>query len=145
MSDRERWIVYPLLFLALGISVKNGISLRMGREEQASERLSCRVLTLEADDGRRVRLRCGSLEEPTLEIDGAVLATGPLRLVDRQGRPLVTAGGGPAGGLVVAFDHDNLLHAALGHGEGEAIGVFKLDAKTGLIAEEAVWQPAEKE
>lgn len=145
MTDRERWTVYPLLFLALGISVKNGIAWRVDREEHASDRLSCRVLTLEDDDGRRVRLQCRTLDEPTLEIDGAVLATGPLRLVDREGRPVVTAGGGPAGGLVVAFDRDNVLHAALGHGEDEAIGVFKLDAQTGLIAEEALWRPAERQ
>jgi hypothetical protein len=49
MSDRERWIVYPLLFLALGSS----ISTKMIMQHQVETHyLKCRAITIESADGQ---------------------------------------------------------------------------------------------
>jgi hypothetical protein len=49
MSDRERWIVYPLLFLALGSSISTKIIMQQQVETQY---LKCRAITIESADGR---------------------------------------------------------------------------------------------
>jgi hypothetical protein len=56
MSSRERWTVYPLLFLALGLAVR-AIAVPQGEFAAArvdaleSNRLVCRELVIESDQG----------------------------------------------------------------------------------------------
>jgi hypothetical protein len=79
MSTRERWIVYPLLFLALGTAIKPKL---MQRELRASNlpsttlkvgRLECAELSiLGADDRPRVNARAGA-------------RGGVIHLIDNQG------------------------------------------------------------
>ena len=49
MSDRERWIVYPLLFLALGSSISTKIIMQHQVETQ---HLKCRAITIESADSQ---------------------------------------------------------------------------------------------
>ena len=42
MTDRERWTVYPLLFLALGISLKD----KLARSVE-TDRIECKTLVCE--------------------------------------------------------------------------------------------------
>jgi hypothetical protein len=49
MSDRERWIVYPLLFLALGSSISTKFIMQHQVETQY---LKCRAITIESADGQ---------------------------------------------------------------------------------------------
>lgn len=56
MSTRERWTVYPLLFLALGLAMR-AIAVPQGEFEAArvdsleSTRLVCKEIVIENDDG----------------------------------------------------------------------------------------------
>jgi len=56
MSSRERWTVYPLLFLALGLAVR-AIAVPQGEFDAArvgdleSTRLVCKEIVIENDDG----------------------------------------------------------------------------------------------
>ena len=63
MSDRERWIVYPLLFFALLLGAKDRI---VPPDPLACQRLECQSLVIKSADGREL-VKLG----PTT--DGAVL------------------------------------------------------------------------
>lgn len=98
MSERERWIVYPLLFLALGAGLRDKLF-----DQTTSKRIVCQELTVvdEAPPGREPLLlaRIGRLESSAtgapaggyLAVNGPLSVAGP---VDAQayairGVPLV--------------------------------------------------------
>ncbi len=88
MSTRERWIVYPLLFLTLGIALRDKIlpPARLGGPRtriEASEILVRQIHCLEMDGGQIV---CAALVVP-----------GP------QGRPVVAVGNGTGRGVVETY------------------------------------------
>ena len=56
MNNRERWTVYPLLFLAIGLAVRAGIASREPFDTLRGERLDagqvvCRELVVTGSDG----------------------------------------------------------------------------------------------
>lgn len=51
MSQRERWIVYPLLFLALGAALRDKLAKR-----SVTEHVICEKMTVVDDQGRPVAL-----------------------------------------------------------------------------------------
>lgn len=81
MTERERWIVYPLLFLALGASLRDKLF-----DLTSSKRIVCQQLVVASDDrpGRQpVELvRIGEAQGPVvprqpygaLEVDGVIKA-----------------------------------------------------------------------
>lgn len=71
MTDRERWIVYPLLFLALGSALRD----KLAKQTQAKQ-ITCEQLVLVDSDGRPTAFLIG---DPTTQIGPAELA------VARQG------------------------------------------------------------
>jgi len=88
MSTRERWIVYPLLFMTLGISLRDKI--------KPPAHLGSRGLQVEAGEIVAGRIRCGQLQvqetavckrlESTRSECHALLVYGP------TDRPVVVAG-----------------------------------------------------
>lgn len=78
MSDRERWIVYPLLFLAIGASLRDKLF-----DRTMSKTIGCQELIVYGEDS-------GSLEPPKLVVIGSAKRTTPdapqsgLILVDGQ-------------------------------------------------------------
>jgi hypothetical protein len=67
MSDRERWIVYPLLFLTLGIAIRNqflptrmfgAMSLRAG--EMSSQKIVCKEIV--AEQAKFDQVECGQMQ-----------------------------------------------------------------------------------
>lgn len=59
MTERERWIVYPLLFLALGAALRDKLS-----EHTRTRRLECQELIVFGEDG------AGQPPVPLVEISG---------------------------------------------------------------------------
>ncbi len=54
MSDRERWIVYPLLFLALGSSISTKLLMQ---QQVETKHFKCQTITMETLQGQaRFRL-----------------------------------------------------------------------------------------
>jgi hypothetical protein len=110
MNERERWIVYPLLFLALGAALRDKLV-----DRTMTKSIVCQELLVVDDQplGREPVLlaRLGSRNQPTaggvpdglLELNGQVLLNGDLQLVDRDPtdqqllRRLVTLGRGEFG------------------------------------------------
>ncbi len=92
MSQRERWIVYPLLFLALGIAVRDklipperlDVGLLRCDQLEVLDRVACQQLAV-----------CDPQGIPRLALDAA--ADGQLSLVDRQGQTILILGADETG------------------------------------------------
>jgi hypothetical protein len=106
MSNRERWVVYPLLFLSIGLGLRNGIDLQEALQDGHAaevELLRCKSLEVVAADGKpRITLGTSSQGEASLETagaDGKALvrissnASGAsLNLFDRMGQSVIRLG-----------------------------------------------------
>jgi hypothetical protein len=90
MTDRERWIVYPLLLLTMGISLR-------GKAYPTKKVDADRV---ESKDLHADRIECDEL-----------IVTG------LDGKPAVVLGSSKSGGLVTAISADHALELTLGHFE----------------------------
>ncbi len=88
MSDRERWTVYPLLFLALGVS------LRSSGKFGPTKDISCQHLEIAGPDGD-VRIVLSAA--PDADSGGSVLK------VTSGGRGGIELGAAPQGGIVKAI------------------------------------------
>jgi hypothetical protein len=110
MSERERWIVYPLLFLALGAALRDKLV-----DRTMTKSIVCQELLVVDDQplgrepvllarlGRRDQPTPGGAPEGQLVLNGEVLLNGNLQLVDGDPtvqqllRRLVTLGRGQFG------------------------------------------------
>ena len=81
MSERERWIVYPLLFLTMGIALRD----KMIRP--IDDEVRCRRLVVYDENHRRV----AEIAPMEVSVHGAddVVHAGALRLLDPFGLPFV--------------------------------------------------------
>jgi hypothetical protein len=95
MTERERWIVYPLVFFALGAALRDKFLQQVSTKEMFCQRLQCEgpitcegVVVLDANNKRQPLVQLGRIEPP----DGAegqnTTETGVLILRDNQGREL---------------------------------------------------------
>jgi hypothetical protein len=75
MSERERWVVYPLLFLALGAALRDKLV-----DRTTSKSIVCQELTI---------------------VDEEPIGNQPVRVLAKIGRAESTAGGSPVGYLEV--------------------------------------------
>jgi hypothetical protein len=110
MSDRERWIVYPLLFLALGIALRNqffptrrfgAVDLLAG--ELVAHRICCnQLLVRDVAECNKVAfkaakgdyLKSGMSESDQVRTGLAecrILNAGNFNVVNKEGKPLVQA------------------------------------------------------
>ena len=114
MNSRERWTVYPLLFLALGLAVRavaipaESLSAAKVNELEAL-RLTCREIIIHGDDGT-VLVRMGRVED----------AGGRIEIKDQLGRNAIAIGtrSDAHGGGVEYFDAD-----------GNAVGTSSADSQ----------------
>jgi hypothetical protein len=111
MSTRERWTIYPLLFLALGVALRDKLTATVD-----SKFITCE--DLEIVD------RHGQLQ---MHLTGHEGESGKL-LVLEHGEPRVVISSSKAGGAVTALDHEKNLLITLGH-EKEESGVMAENRK----------------
>ncbi len=170
MSSRERWTIYPLLFLALGASLRSKltnssdigvINSRLVKSTQvAAGRVQCDDLVvvgriaIVGPDGK-LRLQMGSTRDETglLEVYGRggrpvaklaadpVTSSGVLNLQTTDGAPQVSARSGPHGGVVTTIDPERAILVELGATATEA-GVIVNDA-LGRVVPRRQLQPHE--
>lgn len=115
MSNRERWTVYPLLFLAIGLAVRAGISSRESFATLRGDRLDvdqvvCREVIVAGSDGVPIvhigRVRDGGggrIEVHDAAGEGGIAIgmrpedrTGGIEFFDAEGRPLQRIAAPPA-------------------------------------------------
>lgn len=144
MSDRERWTIYPLLFLALALSLRDRVF------PPRPTALSARQLTIVGEDGRPNILLRGSDEAggasviellnaegntawivvagpggSGIETTGALLAR-EIRVLGPDGRARLGMGSGPvehASGRIEWFNADEELIMAAGGSDTEGGGL----------------------
>jgi hypothetical protein len=103
MSTRERWTIYPLLFLALGAALRDKLTATVD-----SRFITCE--DLEIVDHR------GQLQ---MHLTGHEGDSGKL-LVLEHGEPRVVISSSKAGGAVTALDSEKNLLITLGHEKDES-------------------------
>ncbi len=139
MSDRERWIVYPLLFLALGAALRDKFipPAQLRARSIAAEELAVRAVT--AERLQCVRLQAGGTESVTAQVQSLAVAgpngaqrirlavlpnqAGQLVLYGRDGRPIVAAGADEPGrdGVLETFAADGRGQVKLRSAEGNGV------------------------
>lgn len=123
MTDRERWTVYPLLFLALGISLKDKLTRTV-----ETDRVQCKTLVCEAlevggpEPGQRVTIMQGHI------LCRSLVAT------DETGKlQLAAVSSNQDGGILRTYGTHTGTHAVLGNFKQYA-GLLFVDARGGAHA-----------
>jgi hypothetical protein len=140
MSDRERWIVYPLLFMTLGIALRDKVvppsflgdnSMRLVAGETSSRGIRCGEM-------RANHIVCDRLDVTNGERPVVVLGTdsstrgGIVETFSNQGAPQVRLLPTDAGGIV--YTSAGLGKPSLIMGDiGQAVGVFVQSPENGSI------------
>ena len=104
MNNGERWKVYPLLFLTLGIAVKDKLI-----KEVNTDKVTCKVVNTD-------RVTCNMLV-----------------VTDPQGNEQALISSGPAGGILRIHGNGNNPTILLGHTE-KLYGMIFVDAKGNLVS-----------
>ena len=107
MTSRERWTVYPLLFLAIGLAMRPGeeSQLEIQTELLSSSTIRCREILIESDDGT-VLLHMGRV------VDGG---GGRIEVKNAAGENTVALGTRPdeSLGRIEFFDPEGRLRTVL--------------------------------
>lgn len=85
MTKRERWIVYPLLFLVISISLKDKLN---------SQQKSLRLKNLKVDQIEAGTIR--GIKANFRELAGGLTQTGRLNVLDKQGIPKIVLHNAPS-------------------------------------------------
>ncbi len=129
MTERERWTVYPLLFLALGIAVKDKV-VRVADVDT----VQCNRLVVQDRQGKEQAVLAATPTGSVMRagvIDSDSSRTGRLVVHDRQGREQVVIVSSPAGGLIRTEGNDESFDVLLGHAE-QVEGLMFVDAAGNL-------------
>lgn len=136
MTTRERWIVYPLLFLSLGVALRDKIippvlggnpRLRFEALEIAAGEISCSELRIFGPDGQPVVL--AGVEANT--------HSGLLETRTSSGVPLVQLRSNEDGGYVTAIGRGGRI-GLMGH-TPQDFGLFEKMPQTGWAVPIFVW------
>jgi hypothetical protein len=106
MTERERWTVYPLLFLSLGIAMRSKITSSLDLHEMTCHTLKSREVEIIGEDGG-VRLVLTALAP------GAG-GGGVVQILSGRGKREVVLGAMPRGGLLEVATPDGVLQVVLG-------------------------------
>jgi len=147
MTNHERWIIYPLLFLTLGIAMRDKVIppratarrleadlVRCNRLEAGQARFQAvsvarpggaEAVRLGALPGRGGRLEVRSAEGKTVVLAGTDRTgkSGMVETLDADGTPQVQLLSTPSGGVVTTVRHYKKLWLVTGH-TGDSFGVF---------------------
>ena len=106
ITSRERWTVYPLLFLAIGLAIRPSVSeFEINTEVLSSSNVRCRELMIESDDGT-ILLHMGRVVD-----EGG----GRIEVKNASGENTVAIGARPGEsfGQVELFDGEGRLRSVL--------------------------------
>ncbi|TWT85878.1 hypothetical protein Pla123a_06850 [Posidoniimonas polymericola] len=84
MSERERWIVYPLLFLALGAALRDKLIKQTSSERVIAEQLLCESIICDNLAAREV------IQAPLVRADRVAAGEVQARGVRQNGQPVLS-------------------------------------------------------
>jgi hypothetical protein len=153
MTDRERWTVYPLLFLALGVSLKDKLSPTVNMKNLNCETMVCKELLVSNSQGVvGLRAAGGNLQANNLicnamtvtdskgkqrvsitngGVQAANMVCGALVIPDAQGKEAAAVSANDHGGFVRTHGKETGTVSFLGNTERIA-GLLFIDAKGGV-------------
>ncbi len=102
MSDRERWILYPLLFFSLSLGIKTKWDAANG--QSTFQRVVCRELVVQTP-----------FEKPRFVLGESMVGGGILELFDSDGKRAVTLQSGDGGGAILLVRKKDQKVLVLGH------------------------------
>jgi hypothetical protein len=105
MTERERWTVYPLLFLSLAIAMRSKITSSLELHEMSCDTLKSREVQITGEDGG-VRM--------VLSAHPAAAGGGMVRVFSAQGNAEVVIGAMPHGGLVELISAEGIRQVVIG-------------------------------
>jgi hypothetical protein len=121
MSDRERWIVYPLLFLAIGLAMRNDFEQSDEGHAGVADVVRCKALEIVGPEGK-----------PTVSISTSSKGDGLLELGNSQGELESKLGANTAGATLQLIDHEGKIYALVGH-DGDRVGLFAGDTESSRV------------
>ena len=140
MSERERWIIYPLLFLAISAALKDKLVKpsiikvhRLEAQQIDAKLVSSAVIRTNGisveDSNQRPKIVMQAVIPKAGDTDGIKRAQGQINVLGADGQNLVAMGGGDIGGyLIVTAQGEQTAHVVLGH-HALGTGLFWLDDK----------------
>jgi hypothetical protein len=123
MSNRERWIVYPLLFLSIGLGLRKFDLQEANQEGPTAEvdTLRCKTLEILAADGKpRLSIGTNNLGEALLETSTA------------GGKPLARINSNASGAALNLFDRTGQSAIRLGY-DGPLAMLLVMDPANGEV------------
>ncbi len=135
MSVNERWVVYPLLFLSLGVALRDKVIPRVELEELTANQVRCNRLSVAEAD-------CSALHVAGPQGNGGVRlgvlpdGTGRIEVHNGSDHALVALGSGPSGyaGTVTTFDVErNPQVRLLATESGGALATFDREGNVLLL------------
>jgi hypothetical protein len=118
MSDRERWIVYPLLFLAIGLAMRSDIEQQDEGHAGQADLVRCKAIEVIGPEGK-----------PTVSISTSSKGDGLLEMGNAQGDLESRLGANAAGATLQLLDHEGKIYALVGH-DGDRVGLFAGDTES---------------
>lgn len=142
MSDRERWIVYPLICFAFLLGARD----KYVQPQQAEFRtVRCQELQIVSDSGKSLINLYGSLEDAGVIVvyshgsggePGDVPQLDPLAGQATLGSPVLELGADGHLGFVKVYGRDAQFDLKLGHERANAVsGLYALDSEDQLVDE----------
>ena len=140
MTTRERWIIYPLLFLSLGIGLRPKLTSQLSVANLQCDTLHCERLVMDGPDRvPRVHLQAVGLPNSPRTQGGSLIMTDPagrphilfhcegsagaMETVTAKGLPQVRIDSTSRGGLVSMIDNQGRVIFDAGHRPDES-GIF---------------------
>jgi hypothetical protein len=100
MTERERWTVYPLLFLALGVALKDKMVRSVNTDEVHAKKVVCSELVVTSPgSNKQVRLASGEVFA-TGDMKAPALICNAMVIAGANGKEAVTASSNEFGGFV---------------------------------------------
>jgi hypothetical protein len=121
MSDRERWTVYPLLFLAIGLALRNNVEMQDDGHGSEAAVVRCKALEVMGPEGK-----------PTVTITSSSKGDGLIETGNAEGELQARLGGNTTGATLELLDREGKFFLLVGH-DGDQTGSFVGDTESGKI------------
>lgn len=150
MTDRERWTVYPLLFLALGVSLKDKMVRSVNTDEVHAKKVVCSELLVAGPQGiADVRAAGGNLQARSLVVtdpgsnkqvrlaSGEVFATGDMKAPALVCNAMVIAGADGKQAVTASFNEYGGFVRTTGSQSGVMSFLGNTDRFAGLLIQDS--------
>ncbi len=132
MTDRERWTVYPLLFLVLGIALKDKLFKQVNTDE-----IFCKKIIITDREGRPQVFAGTTAAGGQMNADELfrkkIVVTDRVLVTDSKGQAQVVLGTTPGGGIARLHGNHHELNVLVGHADNVA-GLLYTDDAGNIVA-----------